>query len=96
MRLEALEHLFFNVFDVGEPIKRLRSAIGARVSYCSSSSGDTSKAPASFAKISSEGNLLPSSVSERKAEEMPILFANPRKDKSALSLFPAAPSSIAF
>jgi hypothetical protein len=31
-----------------------------RVSYCLSSSGDTSKAPASFAKISSEGNRLPS------------------------------------
>ena|SRR5271165_2471116 len=68
-----------------ESIKRLRSAIGARVSYCLSSSADTSKAPASFAKISSEGNLLPSSMSERKAEEMPILFANPHKDKSALS-----------
>jgi hypothetical protein len=57
--------------------------MGARVSYCLSSSGDTSKAPASFAKISSEGNRLPISMSERKAEEMPILFANPRKDKSA-------------
>ena len=68
-----------------ESIKRLRSAIGARVSYCLSSSGDTSKAPASFAKISSEGNRLPSSMSERKGEEIPILFANPRKDKSALS-----------
>jgi hypothetical protein len=66
-------------------IKRLRSAMGARVSYCLSSSGDTSKAPASFAKISSEGNRLPSSMSERQGEEMPILFANPRKDKSALS-----------
>ena len=65
--------------------KRLRSAIGARVSYCLSSSGDTSKAPASFAKIFSEGNRLPSSMSERKGEEIPILFANPRKDKSALS-----------
>jgi hypothetical protein len=39
----------------------------------------------SFAKISSEGNRLPSAMSERKGEEIPILFANPRKDKSALS-----------
>jgi hypothetical protein len=39
----------------------------------------------SFAKISSEGKRLPSSMSERKGEEMPILIANPRKDKSALS-----------
>jgi hypothetical protein len=36
--------------------------------------GDTSKALASFAKISSEGNRLPSSMSERKGEEMSILF----------------------
>jgi hypothetical protein len=68
-----------------ESIKRLRSAMGARVSYCLSSSGGTSKAPASFIKISSEGNRLPSSMSERKGEEMPILFANPRKGKSTLS-----------
>jgi hypothetical protein len=54
-------------------------------SYCLSSSGDTSKALAGFAKISSEGNRHPSSMSERKGEEMPILFANPRKDKAALS-----------
>ena len=32
-----------------ESIKRLRSAIGARVSYCLSSSRETSKAPASLA-----------------------------------------------
>ena len=31
-----------------ESIRRLRSAIGARVSYCLSSSGDISKAPASL------------------------------------------------
>ena len=66
-----------------ESIKRLRSAIGARVSYCLSSSGDTSKVPASFTKISSEGNRLPSSMSERKGEEIPILFANPRKMKKS-------------
>ena len=58
--------------------------MGARVSYCLSSFGDTSKAPDSFAKISSEGNRLPSSMSERKGEEMPILCANPRKGKSAV------------
>jgi hypothetical protein len=83
----AVLYLFHNRSDAKpsfgcKSIKRLRSAMGARVSYCLSSSGDTSKAPASFAKISSEGNRLPSSMSERKGEEMPILFANPRKDKS--------------
>src|ERR1700751_1641557 len=78
-----------------ESIKRLRSAIGARLSYCLSSSGDTSKAPASFAKISSEGNRLPSSTSERKGEEIPILFANPRKMKKStrsIACHPAPPS----
>ena len=59
--------------------------MGPRVSYCLSSSGDTSRASASFAKISSEGNRLPSSMSERKGEEMPIWSANLRKDKPALS-----------
>ena len=53
-----------------ESIKRLRSAIGPRVSYCLSSFVDASKAPASFAKIFSEGNRLPSSMSERKGMEM--------------------------
>jgi hypothetical protein len=53
-------------------IKRLRSAIGPRASYCLSSSGDTCKAPASFARISSEGKRLPSSMSERKGLEMSI------------------------
>jgi hypothetical protein len=48
-----------------ESIKRLRSAIGARLSYFFRSSSDTFRAPASFAKISSEGNRLPSSMSER-------------------------------
>jgi hypothetical protein len=52
-----------------ESTKRLRSAIGPRLSYCLSSSGDTSKALASFANISSEGNRLPSSMSERKARK---------------------------
>src|SRR5580700_5564109 len=70
-----------------ESTKRLRSAIGPRVSYCLSSSGDTSRALASFAKISSEGNRLPSSMSERKGEEMPIRSANLRKDKPLISQF---------
>jgi hypothetical protein len=39
---------------------------------------------ASFAKISSEGNRLPSSMSERKGGEMSIWSANLRKDKPAL------------
>src|ERR1700761_3082418 len=68
-----------------ESTKRLRSAIGPRVSYCLSSTGDTSRASASFAKISSEGNRLPSSMSERKGEEMPIWSAILRKDKPVLS-----------
>ena len=68
-----------------ESIKRLRSTIGSRVSYCLRSSSDTLKAPASFTKTSCEGNRLPSSMSERKGDEMPIFFANARKDKSALS-----------
>jgi hypothetical protein len=68
-----------------ESIKRFRSAIGSRLSYCFRSSSDTFRARASFPKISSEGNRLPSSISERKGEEMPIFFANSRKDKSALS-----------
>jgi len=68
-----------------ESIKRLRSAIGSRLSYCFRSSSDTFRALASLPEISSEGNRLPSSMSERKGEEMPTFFANPRKDKSALS-----------
>jgi hypothetical protein len=68
-----------------ESIKRLRSAIGSRLSYCFKSCSDTFRALASLARISSEGNRLPSSISERKGEEMPTLFANPRKDKSAPS-----------
>src|SRR5271156_1592448 len=59
-----------------ESTKRLRSVIGPRVSYCLSSSGETSRASASFAKIPSEGNRLPSSMSERKGGEMPIWSAN--------------------
>jgi hypothetical protein len=68
-----------------ESISRLRSAIGPRLSYFSRSSTGTFRAAASFPKISSEGNRLPSSMSERKGEEMPLLFANSRKDRSALS-----------
>src|SRR5262249_19029588 len=68
-----------------ESIKRFRSAIGSRLSYCFRSSSETFRALASFAKISSEGNRLPSSMSERKGPEMPTRFANSRKDKSALS-----------
>jgi serine/threonine protein kinase len=90
-RKEVSEHLAHDVRQgvharkVMESIKRLRSAIGSRLSYFFSSSSDTFRAAASFSKISSEGNLLPSSMSERKGEEMPILFANSRRDKSALS-----------
>jgi hypothetical protein len=61
-----------------ESIKRLRSAIGSRLSYCFRSSSDTFKARASLGKISSEGNRLPSSMSERKGPEMPTFFAEPR------------------
>jgi hypothetical protein len=68
-----------------DSIKRLRSAIGPRGSYCLSSSGDTSRTLTSFVKIASEGNRHPSSMSERKGAEMPIWSANLRKDKSALS-----------
>jgi hypothetical protein len=46
---------------------------------------ETFRAAASFPKTSSEGNRLPSSISERKGEETPILFASSRADKSALS-----------
>ena len=56
-----------------------------RLSYCFRSSSDTFRARASFSKISSEGNRLPSSMSERKGPEMPTFFANSRKDRSALS-----------
>src|SRR5262249_34050580 len=66
-------------------IRRLRSAIGSRLSYCFRSSSDTFRALASFARISSEGNRLPSSISERNGEEMPTFLANSRRDKSALS-----------
>jgi len=68
-----------------ESINRLGSAIGARLSYFFRSSSGTFRTAASFPKISSEGNRLPSSTSERKGEEMPILFASSRTDKSALS-----------
>ena len=43
-----------------ESINRLRSAIGSRLSYCFRSSSDPFRALASFAKISSKGNRLPS------------------------------------
>jgi hypothetical protein len=49
-------------------IKRLRSAMGARVSYCLSSSGDTSKTPASFAKISSSGAWIPELIAAAGAQ----------------------------
>jgi hypothetical protein len=45
----------------------------------------TFRASASFARISSDGNRLPSSMSERNGGETPTFFPNSLKDKSALS-----------
>ena len=67
-----------------ESIKRLRSNIGSRVSYCLRSSSDHSKRRPALPRLGG-GNRLPSSMSERKGDEMPIFFANARKDKFALS-----------
>jgi len=46
---------------LGRSVRRSLPAIGLRLSYCLRSSSDTLRAPASFARISSEANRLPSS-----------------------------------
>lgn len=62
-----------------------KSATGCRESYCRSSSNGTERAVASFARTSSEGNLRPSSTSERKGAETPKIFASSRSERSAAS-----------
>ena len=67
-----------------ESIKRLRSAIGSRLSYFFRSSSGTFRARASFARISSEGNRLPSTLDGENRDIPPRMVVGIRVSLQAV------------